>query len=438
MSIIQAFQAASGGIFIPPAEVISAVTYLSPSSSLPQWPSGLQDGDIVYFIGLNIDGNPYIPSSLTGWNLEYVFDDGESNTASVYSYESSGTESGSIAVSGGNEIATANVIAMRNVVREPADAGTLYVDELTSTPSVNAASDGSVLVSVFYCFLAEISSWSTPSGMSAFTDNGVLSWDGFYIANSGAYETEIASGATGTRSSTLSGSANVEAGHMTAFVVTPLDGGSSSGGPPDPPGGGISVVGTSNVRGSGTGSSLTSIAYPTGISAGDIIVLLSGNDPIADAYEPSPLTGWTRQLGSFTGSYQVLTRVATGSESGSLSLDNGTTGRPGAAMIVLRGATETPEDADFNEQSSGSLVAPDVTAATAGSIHIVAYFGNLGTTSLSTPTGMTAFSGNTSDDLTMSEAFYELDVVGSTGTTTLPGGATSSGTVTISVVFAPS
>ena len=201
----------------------------------------------------------------------------------------------------------------------------------------------------------------------------------------------------------------------------------------------ISVVGTSNVRGNGSASDLSSIDYPSGIASGDIIVLFSGNDPQDEAYQPSNFTGWTRRLGSTTTSYQILTKSATGTESGSLSLDFGSgEGRPGAAMIVLRGAKEIPEDTDFNEQGSGSLVANSVTVSTPRSIHIVAYFGNLSSTGTGAPSGMTAFSNNSFDEFTMSEAFYELEMSpGSTGTRTLGGGATSDATVALSATFAP-
>lgn len=159
-------------------------------------------------------------------------------------------------------------------------------------------------------------------------------------------------------------------------------------------------------------SSTTTIAvpYPAGLAAGDIL-LLQRSDANSTNGIPATPSGWTaitadQQVGTYAGG--IFLKVATGSESGSLSLTSSNTS---AIMHAFRGADNTtPQDVAAYivtmTVGAASVVLSSITAATAGALPVW-----LGSTNIQprtfTSTGTEIFDGGTQ---TSGFAYYDTAV----------------------------
>ncbi len=101
-------------------------------------------------------------------------------------------------------------------------------------------------------------------------------------------------------------------------------------------------VGCGAVAYTATGSTALSVAYPTGLAAGDILVLcVSRNNNTPATVTATGFTQITTLTTTPNPSMTYLWKVATGSESGSLSATVDSTSQKNAIMFAIRGANNT-------------------------------------------------------------------------------------------------
>lgn len=200
----------------------------------------------------------------------------------------------------------------------------------------------------------------------------------------------------------------------------------------------ISYVATgATAEGGGAG---LAVAYPAGIAAGDVLLLEVGTGTTATVVIPDP-AGWTNvftQVQSGTYAAGIWLKVATGLESGTLSVS--TPGQSSGVMHAFRGVDNTtPQDVAastlFQTSGVGTGVLPSVTAATVGAVPVWLGFGaNAARTATSTGTeifdGGSHFSGF---------AYYDTAVgaTGAIGTRTVTYGGGNTRDIAAMVLLRP-
>jgi hypothetical protein len=146
-------------------------------------------------------------------------------------------------------------------------------------------------------------------------------------------------------------------------------------------------------EGSTTGTSL-SVPYPAGLQAGDILVLWIGSAGNGTFTTPS---GWSVAISSSSGR-AVYYKVATGSESGSLSVSvqSDSNSAKCGIMACVRDAT-TVQAGTVGTNSTGDIDAPSITAAGAGVLLAFASHAHRTDTVDAYPSGMTSMGVNPND-----------------------------------------
>lgn len=178
-----------------------------------------------------------------------------------------------------------------------------------------------------------------------------------------------------------------------------------------------------------------SIAYPSGISAGNVLVaqLLyqnGGGDP-----GWSTPSGWTMDTGSFANGHSFFWKIATGSESGSETWTRGGAGRKlMGGMLLFTGNSSTPINGQ-NRSTSGTV--STITPSVADTLWV---FGvsrwddssTFGSYAMATnnPTWTEAYEVTSAGQCTIACAYSTVR-----SATTGSGNLTASGSITGSIVF---
>lgn len=181
-----------------------------------------------------------------------------------------------------------------------------------------------------------------------------------------------------------------------------------------------------------------SISYPTGISAGNLLVAQclyqeGAGDP--DWQTPS---GWTKDTGTFANGHAVFWKIATGSESGSETFTKNGSGRKimGGMMLFTGTAGASPVN---NQGRSTSGTVSSITPSVADTLWLFfasrwndsSTFGSYAMVT-SNPTPWTEAYEVTSSGQCTCSAAYSVVRPQTTGS----GNITASGTITGSIVFA--
>ena len=158
------------------------------------------------------------------------------------------------------------------------------------------------------------------------------------------------------------------------------------------------------------------LSYPAGIESGDLmwIATTSRESGSQHPYVPS---GWDELSGDQ--GFALLRKVATGSESGSLSVSIRDK-ESGAVLFVLRNASATPVDYDWEWSDGQEIppVAPSSVATAPGQIHLIGFSGREpgGDFSDSTPAGYFAVAPIRTDDGGLAAGYYGVTTAaGATG-----------------------
>lgn len=173
-----------------------------------------------------------------------------------------------------------------------------------------------------------------------------------------------------------------------------------------------------------TATTTFSVAYPAGITAGQLLVLFISSN--GGAPSATPPTGWTevfREASTVTNPRGALyIKVATGSESGTLAVTmTSTTGC--ARMFRYTGVdTTTPQDATRTiVENSGTTVAhvilPSITTVTAGAMLVFVGSWNSGSRTATPPAGATERSDFIADGGTAKAGSINDEIVASAGAT---------------------
>lgn len=158
----------------------------------------------------------------------------------------------------------------------------------------------------------------------------------------------------------------------------------------------ITYQGAGTAAANTTAGTSLSVAYPASISAGDVIVLVIG---CSNATAPTNPTGFTSQLSGTSGgsspSFRISTKVADGSETGSISVGTPSSTSQGR-MLLFRGVDNTtPIDVTGTTFGSSTAVSPyaipTLTTTTTGATLVYYGMGNAATGSWTPPSGPAAF-----------------------------------------------
>ena len=316
----------------------------------------IKKGDVLLYIGTCIDSTSLPFPNEAAWTIftGALFD----KFSCVCIKEATGTESGSIDIvnsnssAGSRQFSQAYLAVLRGV--EPT-IDTLFKDSYSGNNqiisiSVDIDSDNAFLMfhqaGAFLTGEDEGELPDVPTGMTSDTvytnRNTVLTY----------YQKFVNPTSSGTKSTGINGS----------FAPYDGDWGDDGGSallfslPPKVPSA-IEIVGSTYAIPI-TGGILDVMDYPPDIKSGDAILFVSSNVEGGNTYKPGD-GGWTADVNTST--EYVAHRTATGSESSqSLQLGSGSSGRPCAACLVLRGANSDPLDISYSTDITGGASIPDV------------------------------------------------------------------------------
>lgn len=194
----------------------------------------------------------------------------------------------------------------------------------------------------------------------------------------------------------------------------------------------ISYVGTGAVANNTSASTTLNVAYPASLAANDLLVLFVA---VSSATAPTLPAGFTSQASITSGgsspALRVMTKLATGSESGSLACTTPNVTSHGQ-MLAYRGVdTTTPVDVAAgtysNSSASTSYAMSSVTTTVANTVLVGAGAGNQASGSWTPPSSPAAFTELT-DNITAIPKFTVAHLVpwtgsGATGTVTFTTGS---------------
>jgi hypothetical protein len=184
----------------------------------------------------------------------------------------------------------------------------------------------------------------------------------------------------------------------------------------------IVVEGTSTLYESASTTSAV-LTYPSGITAGEVLVALIGTSTVtAPSTAPSGWTVTLAQNGNNAISASIFHKVATGSETGTVTF-TGTSGRTTGIMFRLSGVdTTTPIDATAvgaGAPIQSTFTMPSITTATNGAMlihNIVLNSSNPATNDIITLSGTTLINKSTGTGRLTGGYYEERATAGATGT----------------------
>lgn len=367
MSAKEILMAAAGAYLPPPVFVSSSVNNSQTGTNTVTAPSGIQDGDLLIAVGFsNVTIGSLVPPA--GFNA--IYQERSTDNTSFIATKVASSESGNYAFS----FPDPSVVAIL-VYRSANKVNTIGAIARTSTNAVTASSITPTYNGVLCAYFANeddnVVVSSPPAGMG-----NRVSFVGGLSVKPGAfviYDQQQTAASTGTKSVTLTGSANVSVGLLFQVTNEPIVA-------PE-------FVASANTQ-RGTSGTTLAINKPTGTVQNDLMIAVMTSDQGSGTWTPP--AGWTEvaDYGVTKPDFAVAYKVAGASEGSSYTFTDTSPGTLSGCILTYRYAAY--DTISSFTDGTNPLVLPSITPSASQSVLIAAGARAAASITLGTPTSMTA------------------------------------------------